>query len=276
MTNDIQPIAIVGGLGKTGRRVAARLEQLGHAARPVSRSTYPAFDWDKPDGWAAALSGARAAYVTFQPDLAVPQAREAIARLAQVARDQGLDHLVLLSGRGEEGAQRAEQALAASGLCWTVVRASWFAQNFSESFLADAVRAGELALPVGAVAEPFVDADDIADVVVAALTGRAPAWRVYEVTGPEALTFAEAALIVGKASGRPLTFRSVTPDAFGERLRAGGIPDEMIAMLIELFTTTLDGRNSAVAAGIDQALGRPPRPFSAYVKHAVATEAWRS
>lgn len=275
MTEDRRPIAIVGGDGKTGRRVAARLEHMGLSARRVSRSTDPAFDWSEPGSWAAALAGARSAYVTYQPDLSVPQACDAIVRLAGLAQDARLEHVVLLSGRGEDGARRAEEALAASGVCWTVVRASWFAQNFSESFLADAVRAGELALPVGAVAEPFVDADDVADVAVAALTGTTPSQRIYEVTGPAALTFAEAACILGRAIGRPLTFRELTPTTFAEHLRAGGMPDDVVEMLIGVFGTTLDGRNSAVAAGVEDALGRTARTFADYAKAAAATDVWR-
>ena len=276
MTEDRRPIAIVGGDGKTGRRVAARLEHMGRRVRRVSRSTDPAFDWNESDSWPAAVAGARSAYVTYQPDLSVPQAYGAIARLAGLARDARLEHVVLLSGRGEDGARRAEEALAAAGVCWTVVRASWFAQNFSESFLADAVRAGELALPVGAVAEPFVDADDIADVVVAALTGATPSRRIYEVTGPAALTFAEAAEILGRVIGRPLIFRELTPAAFAEHLRAAGLPDSVVAMLIEVFGTTLDGRNSAVAAGVEEALGRPARTFENYAKLAATTDVWRN
>lgn len=274
MTTDARPIAIVGGLGKTGGRVAQRLEQLGQSVRPLSRSTTPSFYWGEPAGWSPALQGARAAYATYQPDLADPRARTAIARLAEIALEQGLDHIVLLSGRGEDGARAAEAELAASGIAWTIVRASWFAQNFSENFLVDAVRVGELALPVGGVAEPFVDADDIADVVVAALTGAAPSGRIYEVTGPNALTFTEVARIIANATGRPLLFRSISPDAFGERLRQEGTPDAMIAMLIELFTTTLDGCNSAPAKGVQEALGRAPGSFKAYAERTATLNAW--
>jgi uncharacterized protein YbjT (DUF2867 family) len=151
---------------------------------------------------------------------------------------------------------------------------SWFAQNFSESFLVDAVLAGELALPVDTVAEPFVDAEDIADVVVAALTGAAPRNIVYDVTGPTALTFRDAAAKIAEATGRPLKFQSISPGQFGNNLRAHGTPEEVIAMLIELFTTTLDGRNSSVAGGVQDALGRDPRGFDVYAARAAASGVW--
>ncbi|PXA97999.1 NmrA family transcriptional regulator [Nostoc sp. 3335mG] len=261
---DQRPIAIVGGLGKTGRRVAKLLTAAGHGVRPLSRSTEPAFDWDDPAGWAAALAGCASAYVSFQPDLSVPDAADRIGRIAQLAAEAGLERMILLSGRGEPGALAAEAALGQAGLAWAVIRSSWFAQNFSESFLADAVAAGRVVVPLGTAAEPFVDADDIAEVAVRLLTGGAPMGRVYEVTGPEALRFAQACAILAEASGRPVRCEEVPVAAFEADLRAGGVSDDLIPVLVDLFTTTLDGRNRAVASGVSDALGRAPRSFRDY------------
>ncbi|MFC4350111.1 NAD(P)H-binding protein [Fodinicurvata halophila] len=268
------PIVIVGGHGKTGRRVDALLKETGFATRPVSRSTHPSFDWNRPEGWASAMEGASAAYVTFQPDLAVPGAAEAIAELGRLAQAQGLERIVLLSGRGEPGAARAEEALKTCGLDWTIVRASWFNQNFSESFLSDSIVAGEVALPAGEVREPFVDADDIAEVAVAALASEGHANRLYEVTGPRALTFAEAVEEISRELGRSIRYTQLSPEAFRTGLEDMAVPEEMIALLEQLFTETLDGRNSAVTGGVQEALGRPPRDFSDYVGKAAASGAW--
>ena len=204
------PILIIGGAGKTGARVNALLRASGVPTRPVSRSTPVPFDWTRPETWPAALAGVSMAYVTYQPDLAVEGATEAIAEVSRLARENGLERVVLLSGRGEPGAQRAEAALQQSGVPWTIVRASWFDQNFSEGYLLDGVLAGEIALPAGAVPEPFIDADDIAEVVVAALTDRRHAGKLYEVTGPRALTFAQAvAEIAVPRGGRCTTGKSL-------------------------------------------------------------------
>src|SRR5690349_16248930 len=149
------PILVIGGTGKTGRRVAARLAAQGVPVRIGSRTGTPPFDWDDPSSWASALEGTRAAYIAFFPDLAVPGSPAVIAALARTALAAGTRRLVLLSGRGEEEAERAEQALIGTGADWTIVRCSWFNQNFNEDHLYDYVMAGELALPVGEMPEPF-------------------------------------------------------------------------------------------------------------------------
>ena len=274
-TSRNEPVLIIGGAGKTGSRVNALLNARGIATRPVSRSTTPAFDWTRPDTWSAALSGVRSAYVTFQPDLAVDGSEQAIARLSEIARQRGLERVVLLSGRGEPGAQRAEAALRASGVAWTIVRASWFNQNFSEGYLRDSVLAGEIALPAGPVPEPFVDADDIADVAVAALTESRHANELYEVTGPRALTFADAVGEIAAALGRPIRYVQISPEDFVVSMRAYASED-IVRLMHELFTVVLDGRNVGVMQGVREALGRAPRDFSDYVRRTAASGVWNA
>jgi len=268
-----RPVLIIGGSGKTGGRVNHLLKQRGIATRPVSRSTTPTFDWTRPEGWGAALEGISRAYITYQPDLSLPGAAEAIEQLSRMARDKGVERLVLLSGRGEPGAQRAEAGLRASGLSWTCLRASWFNQNFSEGYLLDGVLAGEIALPAGDVPEPFVDADDIAEVAVAALTDDRHANRLYELTGPRALSFAEAVSEIAAGTLRPLRYTQITPEEFVASMRPY-VPETIVQLLRDLFTVVLDGRNTPVAGGVQEALGRPARDFSDYVRRTVATGVW--
>ena len=265
---------VIGGNGKTGRRVAERLRDRGRAVRTVSRSTEPAFDWEDRATWAPALRGATSAYVTYFPDLAVPGAAEAIAALARIALAEGTRRIVLLSGRGEVEAQRAEAELAASGAEWTVVRCSWFSQNFSESDFAAALQAGELALPTGDVPVPFVDADDIADVVVAALTEPGHERRVYELTGPRQLTFGQAVEEIARAAGREIRYVPVSVAQFEAGMAEQGVPGEITSLLAYLFTEVLVEANAAVSDGVAQALGRPARDFSAFARQAAAGGAW--
>ena len=162
-------ILVIGGTGKTGRRVVEGLTQLNHNVRIGTRRNDPVFDWDDPSTYSKALKGMDRAYIVYYPDLAVPGAKEAITSLTEAALKEGLEKVVLLSGKGETEAEACEQIVANSGLNYTVVRASWFNQNFSESFLLDPIIAGHVALPMPEAEIPFVDADDIAEVITKVL-----------------------------------------------------------------------------------------------------------
>jgi len=268
------PILIIGKNGKTGARVNARLQALGYETRAVGRSSDPSFDWENSKSWRAAISGTRAAYVTYQPDLAVPDAEAAIKEFLAVAADAGLEHIVLLSGRGEEGAERAEALLQNSGLSWNVVRASWFAQNFSESFMLDGVLSGELVLPASDMVEPFIDVDDIADVAVAALTKPELRNRLFEVTGPRSMSFTQCVEEISEALGRQVKYIGIPVEAYIEALDELGFDKEMQWLLHELFTVVFDGRNCKPMSGVEEALGRPATDFSEYVQKALATGVW--
>ncbi|MCF2531870.1 NmrA family transcriptional regulator [Yinghuangia soli] len=267
-------ILVLGGNGKTGRRVVERLAERGIATRIGSRSAEIPFDWNDRETWKPVVQGVSKAYITYYPDLAVPGAAETVGDFAKLAAAEGVGHLVLLSGRGEPEAQQAEALVQQSGAAWTIVRASFFHQNFSENFLVDPVLSGEVALPVGDVKEPFVDADDIADVAVAALTEDGHAGEVYEVTGPRLLTFAEAVAEVAAATGREIAFVEVPLDAYAAVLLELGEPQETVDFIRYLFTEVLDGRNAHLTDGVKRATGKDPRDFADYAKAAAATGVW--
>ncbi|MBA5805060.1 NmrA family NAD(P)-binding protein [Rhizobium changzhiense] len=267
-------IVLVGGSGKTGGRIIKRLEERGLTVRAASRSSARPFDWEDRSSWRGALEGASSAYVAFQPDLAVAWAAEAIEALAKVAVECGLEHIVLLSGRGEEGAQRSEAALTASGINTTILRASWFCQNFSEGAFAEQIIGGRLQLPAGEIGEPFIDADDIADAAVAALTDPRHRNQTYELTGPRALTFRQAVAEIAAVAGRPIEYEQVSMADFTGGLADAGLPQGLIDLLEELFGQVLDGRNSSTMGGVAEILGRPATDFSEYARRTAATGIW--
>jgi uncharacterized protein YbjT (DUF2867 family) len=274
-TNPTQgPVLVVGGTGKTGRRVAERLEARGIPVRIGSRSGQPPFDWDAPDTWGPALDGVRAAYVTYYPDLAFPGVPEKMEAFGRVAKAQGVEHLVVLSGRGEAGALASERALQFAGVDTTIVRSTWFSQNFSEHFLLEPVLAGVIALPAGDVAEPFVDVDDLADVAVAALTEDGHAGQVYELTGPRLLTFHDIALELSKVTGRAIQYVPVTAEQYAAMAIEHGVPADEVEGLTALFAEVLDGRNAHLADGVQRAIGRAPKDFSDYAREAAASGVW--
>ena len=269
---------VLGGRGKTGRRVVERLEARGLPVRVGSRSGEPPFDWDDQTTWAPALEGVGTAYVSYYPDVAIPGAVEAVRSFTELAVEAGVRRLVLLSGRGEEEAQRAEQAVREvgeeAGVEWTIVRCAWFNQNFDENYLLEPILGGEVALPAGDVPEPFIDADDIADVAVAALTEDGHAGELYEMTGPRLLTMEEAVGEIAEATGRKIRFVPVSLKEYETVLAEEDVPPEFVAFLTYIFGEVLDGRNAYLADGVRRALGREPKDFADYAREAAATGVW--
>jgi uncharacterized protein YbjT (DUF2867 family) len=265
---------VVGGTGKTGRRVVDRLRTRALPVRVASRSGEVPFDWARPETWPVIAQNAESMYLVYYPDLAFPGAAETIRDFCRVAVEHGVRRVVLLSGRGEEEAQVSEQQVRDIVPEWTILRASWLAQNFSEHFLLEPVLAGEIALPSGDVPEPFVDAEDIADMAVAALTTDDHLGRSYEATGPRLLTFADAAAEIAEATGREVQYLPVTAGQYAEAAKAAGLPDDEIAGLTDLFTRVLDGRNAHLSRDVELVLGRPARDFADYARRTAASGIW--
>lgn len=269
-------ILVIGGTGKTGRKVAQKLIALGHDVRIGSRSADPSFDWQDPTGWAAALEGMDKVYITFQPDLAVPGALEAIERLTRVAQQTGIKKMVLLSGKGEREAELSEQVIIHSGIDYTIVRASWFNQNFSESFFLDPILAGHVALPKPEARVPYVDTGDIADVVVEALIDEKHNGQIYQLTGPRLLTFEEVVKTIARETEREIKFTPISMEAYIDMLKQFGLPDDYLWLINYLFTEVLDNeKNSVVTNDIEKVLSRKAKDFSEYVRETAVTGIWR-
>ncbi|MEV6429897.1 NAD(P)H-binding protein [Nocardia sp. NPDC051463] len=265
---------VLGGTGKSGRRLVQRLRAVNRPVRVGSTTGTPRFDWTDPATWPSALDGISAVFVVYSPDVAMPGAPEVIGAFAEQAVAAGARRLVLLSGQRAEVGVDSERRLQNSGAEWTILRVAWFDQNFDEGFLRDDVRAGRVALPVGAVGEAFIDADDIADVAAAVLTEPRHSGAIYELTGPRLLTFADAVAEIGAASGRDIRFVEVSPDAYAATLTAQGRSTAEVEQSIYLFTKLMDGRNARVEHGVQKILGREPRDFRDYAGAAATSGVW--
>jgi uncharacterized protein YbjT (DUF2867 family) len=268
-------ILVLGANGKTGRRVLEKLEKNAEVeVRAGSRSATIPFDWEKPETWQAALKDIDTIYISYQPDLAIPSATTAIQLFSGLATQMGVKKMVLLSGRGEKEAQICEKIVQTNAEKWTIVRASWFNQNFSESFFLEPILAGYVALPRAEALEPFTDADDIADVIVASLLDDKHNGQTYELTGPRLLTFKEVTTEIAKASGREITFQDLTLEEYIQMLREYQVPEDHIWLVNYLFEQVLDGRNSSITSDIEKVLGRKAKDFSAYVLETAKTGVW--
>jgi uncharacterized protein YbjT (DUF2867 family) len=275
METSKEKILVIGAKGKTGRKVSERLTQLGHEVRLGSRSEKPSFDWQDAAAWPAALAGMDKVYITFQPDLAVPGASDAIEGLTKVALKSGTKKLVLLSGKGEREAELCEEALIRSGIRYTIVRASWFNQNFSEGFYLDPIITGDVSLPQADAQVPYVDTDDIADVVVASLLDDKHDGQIYELTGPRRLTFEDVLKEISKATGRDIKFTPISLPAYAKMMEEQNIPADYIWLINYLFDEVLGNeKNSAVTNDIEKVLGRKAKDFTEFVRETAATRVW--
>ena len=275
-TSSNELVLVLGATGKTGRRIVSSLGDLGVPVRLGSRSASPSFDWNNSATWDECIEGVSKIYINYAPDLAMPGATDSISEIVRRARVAGVKHLVLLSGRGEEEAQACEAIIQASGIDWTIVRASWFNQNFSEGAFIDMVQAGRITLPDVSTPEPHVDADDIAEVAVVALTQPGHAGELYEVTGPRMLTLGDIAEELSNATGRTIKYTPVPHDAFVQGVAESGAPQDVLWMLDYLFATVLDGRNAYLTDGVQRALDRQPKDFADYARDVAGTGLWNA
>jgi uncharacterized protein YbjT (DUF2867 family) len=270
-------ILILGGTGKTGRRVARRLRAAGHPVRTAARSGADVpFDLADPATWTPALAGVTAAYVV-EPELGTDPAR--VPRFVADAVAAGVRRLVMLSAPGVDDVdghplQPAERAVRGSGVGWTVLRPSWFAQNFGEAMWRPGILAGTLALPTGEGRTPFVDAEDIAEVAASALTGDRHDGEVYELSGPRAIGFGEAVALIARATGRTIRHDDVDPEVFVEHQVAAGVPLGIARVFAGLYLAIRAGQGAALFDGVPRALGREPRAFEDYVAEAAAAGCW--
>ena len=267
---------VLGATGKTGRRIIERLRARGVPTRAGSRSGQPPFDWEDPATWAPALEGVGSAYISYYPDLAVPGAVEATRSFAELAVGSGVRRLALLSGRGEPEAERAERAVRDTGADLTILRSTWFMQNFSEDYMLDHVLSGEIRLPAGDVPTPFLDIDDLADIAVEALTDDRHVGQLYELTGPRSLTMAEVAAEISAAADREVRYAAVSLDQHAAEAAEHGVPPEFVEFLTYLFGEVVDGRNASTTDGVRRALGREPRDFGDYARATAATGVWNA
>ena len=269
-------ILVIGGTGKTGSRVVSKLENQQYSVRVGSRNATPAFDWENPETFDPVLKSMDRVYITYHPDLAVPGAKEAIGNLTEAALRQGVEKVVLLSGKGEQEAETCEEIVAHSGLNYTLVRASWFNQNFSESIFLEPILAGQEALPMPTAEVPIEDAEDIADVVAKVLLDDSYNSKIITVTGPRKLTFQAVIEEIAKATGRTINFTAITLEAYIEGMKLAGVPQDYIWLLGYLFKEVLgNAENLTVSDDFEKVMGRPATDFSEFVTKTEKSGVWK-
>jgi uncharacterized protein YbjT (DUF2867 family) len=265
-------VLVLGATGIVGSRVTRRLRERATPVRAASRAGPTRFDWGDPATWGPCLEGVQAAFVM------APDGVEVAPDFLQRASSAGVERVVLLSSKGIEvmGDKRllaAEQAVRSTAAQWTIVRPDWFDQNFDEGVLRDAVLSGEIVLPVGATRQAFNDADDIAAVVSVALGEDGHDGRVYELSGPQALSFHDAAAAIARASGRPVRF-SGGADRYVEVMTGFGLDRRQVLAEVDAFEALAANGDAEVTDTVTRVTGRVPVSFGSYAERAAARRAW--
>ncbi|GLY54628.1 NmrA family protein [Lentzea sp. NBRC 102530] len=253
---NIDSVLVLGATGKTGRRVTAL---LGPAARPASRSASTKFDWSDQDTWEPAVAGTTAVYVV------PPENPLLLAEFVRVAVKAGVTRFVLLSMRGAPGDDPFEAAIKDSGAEWTILRPTWFMQNFDEDVFAPSIEHGELAVPAGQGVHPFIDAVDIAEVAVVALTRPGHHGQTYDLSGGEVLSFPEVLARISAVTGKPVRYVDLPEAEFTPVLLEHGYSEEIAELITMLIVLIREGKEAHIADGVQRVLGRAPRTFADYL-----------
>ncbi|TGL21748.1 NmrA family transcriptional regulator [Leptospira yanagawae] len=265
---------ILGSSGKTGSRIVNKLNQLNYPLRLGGRKTIPAFDWEKSEGWDEVIQGIDQIYISYQPDLAHPNSIHHIQKLIELSKKNNVKRLVLLSGRGEPEAVACEKLVENSGLEWTILRSSWFSQNFSEGMFLGQILERNVIFPKLKSTEPFVDLEDLTDLAVDALVKNVHIGKKYELTGPTLLSFQDAFGQIAKELNETISYEEIPLDAYITMLNEYGLDQETIWLIRYLFETVLDGRNESVVDDFEKVMGKKPKDFTNYVKVTAKSGIW--
>ena len=268
-------VLVTGGTGNTGRRISARLGELGFVARVASRSGSGSgqvrFDWADASTHAEALRGVSRVYLVAPALVADPSAM--MGAFIERALAGGVRRLVLLSSSAisedAPGLGAVARRLRETAPEWAVLRPSWFMQNFIDPRQPHAVslqRDGVVVTSTGTGRVGFVDADDIAEVGVRALVDGRSHDAAHVITGPEALGYDEVAAIVGGVTGRTMRHVAVSDEQARARLVQAGLPEGYAALLVGLDAAIRDGAEDRVTDTVLRVTGRAPRGFAAFVR----------
>lgn len=265
----MKTILVTGASGNLGQVIVAALDGAGFTVRAASRrqpSTVNAirFDYSDPATHDAALKGADGMLL-----MAPPLDAEAPAKLIPVidrSKALGVRHIVLISAFGVDANEAAplriiERYLSASGVGYTIVRPNFFSENFTTGFFAPMVGSGTIAVAAGAGKTSFVSTADIAAVVVAAFA-RGPEGREYNLTGPEALDYAEVARLLSTALGKKVVYRPLSEEEMVQGAMQNGMPESAARYLAVLFSVVRNGWAAGVTDDVQQITGNKPRSLA--------------
>ncbi len=275
-------ILVLGATGNVGRPLVDRLLGLGASVKAASRAGQPvagaegvAFDYRDPTTFGPAFEGVDRAYVLLPSGymdpvgLLVPVIEAAAARKVKVVLQTalGVDADEAIPYR------QVERALERSGTPYVILRPNWFSDNFL-TFWKPGIDHGVIAVPAGDGKSSFIDARDIAASAAAALTTSRFDGQAFNLTGPEALSYAEAATLISQAAGRPVSYTPIDDAAFVQLLTGAGLSPDYAGFLATLFYPVREGWTAGVTDHVARLTGHSPIPLAAFLAdHAAALKA---
>ncbi|SFR30975.1 Uncharacterized conserved protein YbjT, contains NAD(P)-binding and DUF2867 domains [Halorubrum sodomense] len=271
-------VLVTGATGTVGEPLVRRLLEDGTPVRVATRDPerardefgdvpeYVEFDLGRPETWGTALAGSDRLFLLFPPESGVG----AVTEFADAAERVGVDRAAFLSILGAEKLpvlphRRIETHLAGTGIACTFLRASWFAQNLSEIHRREIVDRDEIFVPAGDGVLSFTDARDVAAVAATVLTESGHADRAYDLTGPAALDFREAADVFSDVLDRPIGYADPSRPAFGLAMYRRGFSPGFVAFMIAEYSLVRLGLSGRTTDDVETVLGRPSRTLREFV-----------
>lgn len=271
--------------GKVGSALAAQLLERGEAVRLGAHTPAKAqadfaqaqvvhFDFGDPASVRAALAGVAALYLAA-PATTDP---EQVNRVVDLAVEAGVRRIVRLSAAGvehsETGLRQIERHIEGSGVEWTMLRPSWFFQNYSTANAAAIRERGAIFEAAGDGKTAFVDTRDIAAVAVRALTESGHHGQGYTITGGRAYDRSEVASAIGAAAGRPVRYVALTDAAFRDSVAPLGWPPEYVELMSGLYAAVRAGHTAATTDVVQRVTGQAPISLEQFAND--SRDAWRS
>lgn len=265
-------VRVLAARGDIPYRIAAHTPSKIVAAHGPNVPVVP-FNFDDPSSWQTALAGGTTLFLLFP----LPHAHTAKARMmpfVQAAARAGIKHIIYVSVPAAQKLKFVphywvEKAIRESGVDFTVLQATYFSQNLTRaisSHIVDIALNNEIFIPAGRGQTSFIDSRDIADVVVnITLNPATHRNQTYVVSGPENLDYYQVARIFTEELGRPIRYSNPWMGHFLWRLKARGVPNDVLFFMFVVYNLTRFGKNAVMTDNLPRLLGRAPRTMRDYV-----------
>ncbi len=266
-------VLVLGATGNVGRPLVQALIAKGEQVNAASRSGTPVagaqavvFDYARPETFPAAFDGVDRAYVMLPAGYV--NSRELLVPVVRAAAERGVK-VVLQSVFGVDADdsipyRQVEIALQNAQTPYVILRPNWFADNF-HTFWKAGISQGQIALPAAEGKTSFIDARDIAECAAAALATHRFDGQAFNLTGPEAVSYAQAARLLSEATGRTVTYTPISDESFVAMLTQFGVPADYAGFLASIFHPVREGWTAAVTNHVQTLTARPPRSLATYV-----------